>query len=42
MRVLIVDDSRSSLAMIASIVKAATSAEIDCCLHPFDALQPIP
>ena len=38
MRVLIVDDSRSSLAMIASIVKAATSAEIDCCLHPFDAL----
>ena len=39
MRVLIVDDSRSSLAMIASIVKAATNAEIECCLHPFEALE---
>ncbi|MFP9136396.1 HD-GYP domain-containing protein [Devosia sp. XGJD_8] len=39
MRVLIVDDSRSSLAMIGSIVKAATNAEIDGCMHPFEALE---
>ena len=39
MRVLIVDDSRSSLAMIASIIKDATSATIDCCLHPFQGLE---
>jgi putative two-component system response regulator len=38
MRVLIVDDSRSSLAMIGAIVKGATTAHIDSCLHPFDAL----
>ena len=39
MRVLIVDDSRSSLAMIGAIVKAATSAQIDSCLHPREALE---
>ena len=39
MRVLIVDDSRSSLAMIGTIVKAATNADIDSCTHPFDALE---
>ena len=39
MRVLIVDDSRSSLAMIGTIVGAATNAEIDTCLHPFEALE---
>lgn len=39
MRVLIVDDSRSSLAMIGTIVKAATNAEIDSCTHPFEALE---
>ena len=41
MRVLIVDDSRSSLAMIGTIVKAATNADIDSCLHPFEALERI-
>ena len=39
MRVLIVDDSRSSLAMIGTIVKAATNADIDSYTHPFDALE---
>lgn len=39
MRVLIVDDSRSSLAMIGGIVKTATNADIDSCLRPFEALQ---
>ena len=39
MRVLIVDDSRSSLAMIGTIVKAATNAEIDSYTHPFEALE---
>lgn len=39
MRILIVDDSRSSLAMIGTIVKAATDAEIEACLHPFEALE---
>jgi putative two-component system response regulator len=39
MRILIVDDSRSSLAMIGAIVEAATNAEIDACLHPFEALK---
>jgi putative two-component system response regulator len=39
MRVLIVDDSRSSLAMIGAIVEGATDAEIDCCLHPHEALD---
>ncbi|MDB5588459.1 MAG: response regulator [Devosia sp.] len=38
MRVLIVDDSRSSLAMIGSIVKQATTAQIDTCLLPLDAI----
>ena len=39
MRVLIVDDSRSSLAMIGAIVGAATNSEIDSCLHPHEALE---
>lgn len=39
MRVLIVDDSRSSLAMIGALVKAATNADIDSCLHPREALE---
>lgn len=39
MRVLIVDDSRSSLAMIGTIIKAATSADIDSCLSPREALE---
>lgn len=39
MRVLIVDDSRSSLAMIGSIVREATDAQVDGCLHPFEALE---
>src|SRR3546814_11702812 len=39
MRVLIVDDSRSSLAMIGTIIKAATNAEIDSCLSPREALE---
>ena len=39
MRVLIVDDSRSSLAMIASIVKDAVTAQIDTCQHPFEAIK---
>lgn len=39
MHVLIVDDSRSSLAMIASIVESASGAVIDCSLHPFEALE---
>ena len=38
MRVLIVDDSRSSLAMIASIVHEAVTAQIDTCLLPLDAI----
>ncbi len=38
MRVLIVDDSRSSLAMIGAIVKQATTAEIDSFLSPREAL----
>jgi putative two-component system response regulator len=37
-RVLIVDDSRSSLAMIASIVKEASSADVTSCLRPIEAL----
>lgn len=39
MRVLIVDDSRSSLALIGTIVQAATLAEIDSSTHPFEALD---
>jgi len=39
MRVLIVDDSRSSLAMIASIVRDAVSAQIDTCQHPLEAIR---
>ena len=39
MRILIVDDSRSSLALIGSIVKEVTSGEIDLCLNPVEALS---
>ncbi|WP_137150634.1 HD domain-containing phosphohydrolase [Devosia sp. FKR38] len=39
MRVLIVDDSRSSLAMISAIIKASTLAEVESCLHPHAALN---
>ena len=39
MRVLIVDDSRSSLAMISAIVKDAVTAQIDTCQHPFEAIK---
>ncbi|MDB5529319.1 MAG: response regulator [Devosia sp.] len=39
MRVLIVDDSRSSLAMIASIVHEAVTAQIDTCQHPLEAIK---
>ena len=38
MRVLIVDDSRSSLAMLGAIVSDAVTAEIDTCLLPLDAI----
>ncbi|HTM77561.1 MAG TPA: HD domain-containing phosphohydrolase [Devosia sp.] len=38
MRVLIVDDSRSSLAMISAIVNDAVTAEVDTCLRPSDAI----
>lgn len=39
MRVLILDDSRSSIAMIGSTVRAATDAEVDACLHPHQGLE---
>lgn len=39
MRLLIVDDSRSSLALIGSIVKEAVIAEIELCLNPREALE---
>ena len=39
MRVLIVDDSRSSLAMISTIVEASTTAEVESVLHPHAALE---
>ncbi|WP_375450630.1 HD domain-containing phosphohydrolase [uncultured Devosia sp.] len=39
MRVLIVDDSRSSLAMISTIVGQGVDARIDTCQHPLEALQ---
>ena len=38
MHVLIVDDSRSSLAMLGSIVSDAVTADIDTCLLPLDAI----
>jgi len=38
MRLLIVDDSRSSLALIGSIVKEAVMGEIALCLNPLEAL----
>ncbi len=39
MRVLIVDDSRSSIAMIGSTLQVVTDAEIDSCLHPHEGLE---
>ncbi|HEY8575967.1 MAG TPA: HD domain-containing phosphohydrolase [Devosia sp.] len=39
MRVLIVDDSRSSLAMIGTLVEAATSADVDTTTRPSEALR---
>lgn len=39
MRVLIIDDSRSSLAMIATIVNDAVTAQIDTCQHPVEAIK---
>lgn len=39
MRILIVDDSRSSLALISAIISEATEAHVDSCLHPFEALE---
>jgi putative two-component system response regulator len=39
MRVLIIDDSRSSLAMIAAIVKDAVTGQIDTCQHPVEAIK---
>jgi putative two-component system response regulator len=39
MRVLIVDDSRSSLALIGRLVQAATNAQIDSSTRPFEALD---
>ena len=39
MRVLIVDDSRSSLAMISTIIKASTTADVEAVLHPREALD---
>ncbi|WP_375599567.1 HD domain-containing phosphohydrolase [Devosia sp. Naph2] len=39
MRLLIVDDSRSSLALIGSIVKEAVTGEIELCLNPLEALD---
>ena len=39
MRLLIVDDSRSSLALIGSIVKEAVMGEIELCLNPLEALD---
>ncbi len=39
MRLLIVDDSRSSLALIGSIVQEAVDAEIELCLNPVEALE---
>lgn len=39
MRVLIIDDSRSSVALIGSTLEAVTDAEIDSCLHPYEGLE---
>ena len=39
MRLLIVDDSRSSLALIGSIVKDAVVGEVELCLNPREALE---
>lgn len=39
MRLLVVDDSRSSLALIGSILKDAVSVEMDLCLDPLEALR---
>jgi putative two-component system response regulator len=39
MRLLIVDDSRSSLALIGSIIKDTVMGEIELCLNPVEALK---
>lgn len=39
MRLLIVDDSRSSLALIGSIVREAIIGDIELCLNPLEALE---
>ena len=39
MRLLIVDDSRSSLALIGNIVREAVSGAVDLCLSPLEALE---
>ena len=39
MRLLVVDDSRSSLALIGSILTDLAAAEIDLCLSPRDGLE---
>jgi putative two-component system response regulator len=39
LRALIVDDSRSSLAMISRTIAAAVSVDIETCLHPVEALR---
>lgn len=39
MRLLIVDDSRSSLALIGSIIKDTVMGEIELCLNPLEALK---
>lgn len=39
MRLLIVDDSRSSLALIGTIVKETVRGEIELCLNPVEALE---
>ncbi|QQR39674.1 HD domain-containing phosphohydrolase [Devosia rhizoryzae] len=39
MRVLIVDDSRSSLALIGAIVRETVTGEVELCLNPLKALE---
>ncbi|MBD8065816.1 response regulator [Devosia sp. PTR5] len=39
MRLLIVDDSRSSLALIAAILREAVIGEVELCLNPVEALE---
>jgi len=39
LRALIIDDSRSSLALISSTIAAASAVDIETCLNPLEALQ---